>query len=637
MQVRPVTKTPRRPYHAVRRFLLTVLRWTFMTIGAVAIAVAVIVYVHRVNETVYDPSSFALGLGGLFSMGCGVLLMVLSRGSRLSMELRRARARCKELADGIWEMKEAERALAEARDAAEAANEAKSRFLATVSHEIRTPLNGILGMAELLRDTPLTPEQQTYVKATRASGDALLSLIEEVLDFTKIEAGKLKLSAQPVALGTLVEDVIELLGPRAQAKGLDIASDIDERLPERVLGDAARLRQVLLNLAGNAIKFTETGGVAVAVEAGDGRDDIVFAVHDTGIGIAPDHRARIFQEFEQGDGSLARKFGGTGLGLAISRRLVESMNGRIEVESAPGRGSIFRVTVPLPPAQDSGGAGTAPPDLGGQAILIAAPATVAASLMARRLMRWAADVMLCDANTAAAAIARQRWDAIIVDHALGGAQTEHLVQQARNAAERRIVLVNPTDRPRLPALKESGFTNYLVKPVRGTSLKTQLTADLTFDGAHAVPEASSISTPAASGCGHRPLAILVAEDNEINALLTRTLLTRLGHRPTVVENGAAALASWRAARDAEAAFDLILMDVHMPDVDGLEAARQIREAEAGRGGPRTPIVALTANAFAEDRDACLSAGMDGFLVKPLERERLVAALSELFGKTGIAA
>jgi signal transduction histidine kinase/CheY-like chemotaxis protein len=635
MQVRPVTKTPRRPYHAVRRFLLTVLRWT--SIGAVATAVAVIVYVHRVNETVYDPSSFALGLGGLFSMGCGVLLMVLSRGSRLSMELRRARARCKELADGIWEMKEAERALAEARDAAEAANEAKSRFLATVSHEIRTPLNGILGMAELLRDTPLTPEQQTYVKATRASGDALLSLIEEVLDFTKIEAGKLKLSAQPVALGTLVEDVIELLGPRAQAKGLDIASDIDERLPERVLGDAARLRQVLLNLAGNAIKFTETGGVAVAVEAGDGRDDIVFAVHDTGIGIAPDHRARIFQEFEQGDGSLARKFGGTGLGLAISRRLVESMNGRIEVESAPGRGSIFRVTVPLPPAQDSGGAGTAPPDLGGQAILIAAPATVAASLMARRLMRWAADVMLCDANTAAAAIARQRWDAIIVDHALGGAQTEHLVQQARNAAERRIVLVNPTDRPRLPALKESGFTNYLVKPVRGTSLKTQLTADLTFDGAHAVPEASSISTPAASGCGHRPLAILVAEDNEINALLTRTLLTRLGHRPTVVENGAAALASWRAARDAEAAFDLILMDVHMPDVDGLEAARQIREAEAGRGGPRTPIVALTANAFAEDRDACLSAGMDGFLVKPLERERLVAALSELFGKTGIAA
>jgi signal transduction histidine kinase/CheY-like chemotaxis protein len=637
MQVRPVTKTPRRPYRAVRRFLLTVLRWTFMTIGAVAIAVAVIVYVHRVNETVYDPSSFALGLGGLFSMGCGVLLMVLSRGSRLSMELRRARARCKELADGIWEMKEAERALAEARDAAEAANEAKSRFLATVSHEIRTPLNGILGMAELLRDTPLTPEQQTYVKATRASGDALLSLIEEVLDFTKIEAGKLKLSAQPVALGTLVEDVIELLGPRAQAKGLDIASDIDERLPERVLGDAARLRQVLLNLAGNAIKFTETGGVAVAVEAGDGRDDIVFAVHDTGIGIAPDHRARIFQEFEQGDGSLARKFGGTGLGLAISRRLVESMNGRIEVESAPGRGSIFRVTVPLPPAQDSGGAGTAPPDLGGQAILIAAPATVAASLMARRLMRWAADVMLCDANTAAAAIARQRWDAIIVDHALGGAQTEHLVQQARNAAERRIVLVNPTDRPRLPALKESGFTNYLVKPVRGTSLKTQLTADLTFDGAHAVPEASSISTPAASGCGHRPLAILVAEDNEINALLTRTLLTRLGHRPTVVENGAAALASWRAARDAEAAFDLILMDVHMPDVDGLEAARQIREAEARRDGPRTPIVALTANAFAEDRDACLSAGMDGFLVKPLERERLVAALSELFGKTGIAA
>jgi signal transduction histidine kinase/CheY-like chemotaxis protein len=641
MQVRPVSQKPRELHHAVRRFLLAVLRWTFMALGAITTAVAVVAYVQRVNETVYDPSSFALGLGGLFSMGCGVLLVVLSRGSRLSMELSRARARCKELADGIWEMKETERALAEARDAAEAANQAKSRFLATVSHEIRTPLNGILGMAELLRDTPLTPEQQSYVKATRTSGDALLSLIEEVLDFTKIEAGKLKLSARPVALGALVEDVMELLGPRAQAKGLDIASDIDERLPERILGDAARLRQVLLNLAGNAIKFTEAGGVAVAVEVGHGRDDVVFAVHDSGIGIAPDHRARIFQEFEQGDGSLARKFGGTGLGLAISRRLVESMNGRIEVESTPGRGSVFRVTLPLPRAQDTsgdaGGASIAPPNLAGQAILIAAPATIAASLTARRLTRWAADVTLCDANTAAAAIARQQWDAVIIDHALGGAQTEYLVQQARSAAARRIVLVNPTERPRLAALKESGFTNYLVKPVRAASLKAQLTADLTFDGAPAAPEADSASTLTDAGSGHRPLAVLVAEDNEINALLIRTLLTRLGHWPSVVENGAAALASWQAARDAGTAFDLVLMDVHMPDVDGLEGARRIRAAEAECGASRTPIVALTANAFAEDRDACLAAGMDRFLVKPLDRERLVAALSELLGKAGIAA
>jgi signal transduction histidine kinase len=234
---------------------------------------------------------------------------------------------------------EAERALAEARDAADGANRAKSRFLAMVSHEIRTPLNGILGMADLILETPLTPEQVTYAKAVRTSGDTLLSLIGEILDFSKIEAGRLDLEARPFALTALIEEVVELLAPRAQAKGIEIASYVDERLPERVTGDAVRLRQVLLNLAGNAIKFTEHGGVAVIAEPGVWPDEITIVVRDTGIGIAPEQQGRIFQEFEQIDSGSARRFGGTGLGLSISKRIVERMGGRIGVESALGTGA----------------------------------------------------------------------------------------------------------------------------------------------------------------------------------------------------------------------------------------------------------------------------------------------------------